>query len=283
MTTPTSSVADNSAISNATSTTFGFCDDNPIVPIDGAAEHLEYPPLQQTPFPHFDDNYMQDWNGQHPMNDDDDQLLRDGLLFSDLDGCNFDGVNNGAQSINLMFLPVPPLPALPENGGGSFEQDSDVGAGNEPPTPVRPPAQQRTNRKKRKFVPTPENFLARKAIGDALSILKKYRGVEQPCDGVEQPCDGGIVQMSIKALTNTFNNAMSTPLSQCLPPPPATIVAMSHKMRVEKGRVVRVDWVESNTIVVEAMEAKRIGHAPQQWSFVFTNGEWVCGERVLFI
>ena len=146
-----------------------------------------------------------------------------------------------------------------------MEQDSDVGAGNEPPTPVRPPAQQRTNPKKRKFVPTPENFLARKAIGDALSILKKYRGVEQPCDG-------GIVQMSIKALTNTFNNAMSTPLSQCLPPPPATIVAMSHKMRVEKGKVVRVDWVESNTIVVEAMEAKRIGHAPQQWSFVFTNG-----------
>ena len=58
---------------------------------------------------------------------------------------------------------------------------------------------------------------------------------------------------------------------------------MSHKMRVEKGKVVRVDLVESNTIVVEAMEAKRIGHAPQQWSFVFTNGEWVCGERVLFI
>jgi hypothetical protein len=277
MTTPPPlSVAKNSAINYATSTTksttFGFCSTNPLDgDVSGELESL------------FDDKYMSDWNEQHMLNNNSEQLINDGLLFSELDGflfseldggdgCSYgqvDNNNTGAQPISLMFVA---LPTLPEPDGHTFEVVSDSVQDIETSTPVIAPVQ-----KKRKFVPHQSNLVARQALRDVLSLLKKCR---RDIEKTPEQCDGGMLHMSIKALTTTFNNAMSTPLSQCLPPLPRTIVAMTHKMRVEKVQVVRV---ESNSIVVEALAQKKIGHALEQWSFVFTNGEWVCGERVLFI
>lgn len=268
--------SDNSAIGNAESTTFGICSIVPLLAIDG--DPIPFPCKTQFQSPLFDNNYMPCWGEQHMLNPNNEQLLEDGLLFSDLNGDNYDGANqnnDGEQSVLFMHVPLPPLP---DPDSVPFEMDSGLDQEIEPPTPLRAPAPKtRKNQKKRKFVPDNANLAARQALRDALSLLKKCRRDIEKAPGQG---DGGILQLSIKALTNTFNNEMSTPLSQCLPPLPNTIVAMTHKMRVEKVQVVRV---ESNSIVVEALISKKIGHAPEQWSFVFTNGEWVCGERVLFI
>ena len=266
--------SDNSAIGNAESTTFGFCSINPLPAIDGDAVPLSSKDQLQIPL--FDNNYMPGWDEQHMLDPTNEQLLKDGLLFSDLDGDNYDNKNNdGEQSVLFMHVPLPPLP---DPDSVPFELDSGLYQEMEPPTPVRAPVpKKRKNQKKRKLVPHDANLAARQALRDALFLLKKCRRDIEKAPG---QCDGGILQLSIKALTNTFNNEMSTPLSQCLPPLPNTIVALTHKMRVEKVQVVRV---ESNSIVVKALNSKKIGHAPEQWSFVFTNGEWVCGERVLFI
>ena len=278
--------SDISAIDYAESTTFSFCSTNPLMVIDGVA----VPCTNQLQAPLYDDNYMPGWDEQHilyPTNERYERLLKDGLLFSDLDcdnGDNYDDANknnDGTQSTFLMHVPLPPFP---ECHGVPFELDQEIEPPTpldqeiEPPTPVRAPVpKKRKNQKKRKLVPDDGNLAARTALRDALSLLKKCR---RDIENAPGQGDGGILQLSIKALTNTFNNEMSTSLSQCLPPLPNTIVAMTHKMRVEKVRVVRV---ESNSIVVEALISKRIGHGPGQWSFVFTNGEWVCGARVLFI
>jgi len=268
--------SDNSAIGNAESTTFGLCSINPLMAIDGNA--VPFPCNNQLQLPLFDNNYMGEWDEQNMFDPNNEQLIKDGLLFSDLDEEYYDGANknnDGEQSVLLMHVPLPPLP---DPDSVPFELDSGLDQEIEPPTPVRAPVpKKRKNQKKRKIVPNDVNLAARTALRDALSLLKKCRRDIEKAPGQG---DGGILQLSIKALTNTFNNEMSTSLSQCLPPLPNTIVAMTHKMRVEKGKVVRV---ESNSIVVEALISKRIGHAPEQWSFVFTNGEWVCGERVLFI
>jgi hypothetical protein len=274
---PPQPVAVNSAIRNLESTTFGFCSSNPLPANDGDA----VPCNNQLQSPLFDDNYMPSWDEQQMLDPNNELLLKDGLLFSDLDGDNgdnYDGANknnDGTQSTFLMHVPLPPLP---DPDSVPFEMDLGLDQKIEPPTPVRAPApKKRKNQKKRKIVPHDANLAARTALRDALSVLKKCRRDIEKAPG---QCDGGILQLSIKALTNTFNNEMSTPLSQCLPPRPTTIVAMTHNKRVEKVRVVRV---ESNSIVVEALVQKIIGRAPGQWLFVFTNGEWVCGERVLFI
>lgn len=121
---------------------------------------------------------------------------------------------------------------------------------------------------KRVFVPSNDNYLDRQSLRDALTVLKKLKS--------GSICD---YRGCVRSLVKSFDNKYTTPLSLCLPPLPGSLAAVREKLRVSQVSVVKST---GSTIVVKEMKSLKPGKEQSCCTFLFQNGEWVCGDKVLF-
>ena len=121
---------------------------------------------------------------------------------------------------------------------------------------------------KRAFLPSNENYFDRQTLRDALIVVKKLR--------TGSLCD---YRGCVRSLTKSFNDTYTTPCTLCLPPLPESLAAVREKLRVSQVRVVNST---GSTIVVKEMKSLKPGKEQARFTFLFQNGEWVCGDKVLF-
>tara|TARA_B110000879_G_C11070884_1_gene470637 strand:+ start:207 stop:668 length:462 start_codon:yes stop_codon:yes gene_type:complete len=125
---------------------------------------------------------------------------------------------------------------------------------------------------KRKNDPTEYNFQSRKVLKNALNVLQQ--GIHAHTMQKDlQAC----LASSVRSLTNSFNNAYTTPLSLFLPPNNGQFGTIRNKLKLQKIKILETT---AATIVVEEVQNAVV--QPKQWTFTFHNNEWVCGSAVLF-
>ena len=125
---------------------------------------------------------------------------------------------------------------------------------------------------KRKNDPTEYNFQSRKVLKNALDVL--HQGIRAH---VMQNDLQVYLSSTVRSLTNTFNNAYTTPLSLFLPPNNGQFGTIRNKLKLQKIKILETT---AATIVVEEVQNAVV--QPKQWTFTFHNNEWVCGSAVLF-
>ena len=125
---------------------------------------------------------------------------------------------------------------------------------------------------KRKNDPTEYNFQSRKVLKNALDVL--HQGIHAHAMQKDLQV---YLSSTVRSLTNTFNNAYTTPLSLFLPPNNGQIGTIRNKLKLQKIKILETT---AATIVVEEVQNAVV--QPKQWTFTFHNNEWVCGSAVLF-
>ena len=117
-------------------------------------------------------------------------------------------------------------------------------------------------------MPCVTNLRARKALK---RVLSGYRTLKKDFNNK-------LYAASERRLINDFNNTYTTPLALIIPPSSGSIAAIREELLCWQVQIINSG---AESIIVEEMKQIKIGTKQKTFRFVFENGEWICGNKVL--